>query len=473
LYRSTTESLEEVLDWSPDGNEILCKVGIANGKHAMELFHLEKRQTTPVRLIDDSDFSARFSPDGKSIAYESVQHGKRRVFVMSVDGHSEFALGSANAEYQAPIWTRDGARLLFVSNRSGRWDLWSVAARDGRPIEEPRMVYPEIGVVQRFPGWTDDHTMIYSRDEFPQAGGNVLTVGIDPASGTLTSEPKAVIPYFVGHQRDAGWSPDGQKIAFVTRDNRAKLYVYTPATGNLQQVPTGELVEFSRGRWDPSGDSIAVWSRKSLYRVSLSGNIHELYTREARFRTVGTMDKDWRLYSYGCTDNADDPESRKICVYDLMHRKIVREMPLPPDREMRQPRLSEDGKWLYYLLGKSDDRTPQQIMAAPVTGGESRVLTSVAEHIHAWGISPDGNYIAYSLVSDEKMPGASFKGTRLFIVPTSGGTPQQVELPNWDGRRQFNWSPDGKQIGYVSADHPEQWLAVSNFLPTEDAKQGQ
>ena len=48
---------------------------------------------------------------------------------------------------QGPVWSRDGARLAFTSNRSGSFGIWSVPIRNGREDGAPTQLKADIGDV--------------------------------------------------------------------------------------------------------------------------------------------------------------------------------------------------------------------------------------------------------------------------------------------------------------------------------------
>jgi Tol biopolymer transport system component len=71
--------------------------------------------------------SPRWSPDGRSIAY--LARGATAVDVQTIDvatGHVTALTKTAVTEV-APVWSRDGRRVLFgAPSRDGSWHVWSV-----------------------------------------------------------------------------------------------------------------------------------------------------------------------------------------------------------------------------------------------------------------------------------------------------------------------------------------------------------
>lgn len=85
------------------------------------------------------EHSASWSPDGKSIAYLSDASGEYEIYVRAQDGGGEPRRVTTNGSVWrfAPVWSRDGKRLLFA-DRSHRLVVLDVAT--GRETELDRLV---------------------------------------------------------------------------------------------------------------------------------------------------------------------------------------------------------------------------------------------------------------------------------------------------------------------------------------------
>jgi Tol biopolymer transport system component len=77
------------------------------------------------------------SPDGSALAVELISEtGDAGIWVGHVGGASLTPLASAPGRHFYPLWTADGRRVVFGSQRG---DTFSISARtvDGRSIEQP------------------------------------------------------------------------------------------------------------------------------------------------------------------------------------------------------------------------------------------------------------------------------------------------------------------------------------------------
>jgi Tol biopolymer transport system component len=109
------------LDWSPDGRSILQFSGSA-------LWIIPMDDGEPVRLTAGASAvgQARFSPDGRWIAYVSNESGREEVYVRAFPGPGRQQAVSA-AGGSEPQWRGDGRELFYVSAD----DALMVVAVDG------------------------------------------------------------------------------------------------------------------------------------------------------------------------------------------------------------------------------------------------------------------------------------------------------------------------------------------------------
>jgi len=152
------------------------------------------------------------SPDGRFIAYAwPDQYGNNELFVLATDGSSEVPVAPHATDDDTPFWTPDGKRLVFVSDRAGRRDLLAIEMKDGRPVGEPVSVYSNLGPV-RLMGFTGDGSLAYAQ---PLRESNVFVSDLDWAANAAANT-RRLSDRFVGTNRDAAWSPDGTRLAYLS-----------------------------------------------------------------------------------------------------------------------------------------------------------------------------------------------------------------------------------------------------------------
>ncbi len=107
----------EPSDWSGDGRHVIVNRGNigATDIWAYPLADLEK--AFPLVQSPFTDFDGRFSPDGRWIAYVSMQTGRQEVYVTAFPAGGARWQVSASGGMQ-PHWAPDGKTLYFVSLES-------------------------------------------------------------------------------------------------------------------------------------------------------------------------------------------------------------------------------------------------------------------------------------------------------------------------------------------------------------------
>lgn len=91
-------------------------------------------QARQLTFAEGNDLAPIFSPDGKRIVFESNRDGNSEIYVMNVDGSNQRNISnSPSTNDQGPIWSPDGKQVLFYSGRAGNWDLFLVSA-DGQNL---------------------------------------------------------------------------------------------------------------------------------------------------------------------------------------------------------------------------------------------------------------------------------------------------------------------------------------------------
>jgi eukaryotic-like serine/threonine-protein kinase len=124
VYR-TTERLETT-DWSRDGRYVLVDWGNIGSQDVWVVSLTEPVKAFPLVQTESPERAGQFSPDGRWVAYQSLQTGRNEIYVTPFPGGGARYQVSGNGGAQAR-WSRDGKQLYFVS---GDDDL-TVATVDG------------------------------------------------------------------------------------------------------------------------------------------------------------------------------------------------------------------------------------------------------------------------------------------------------------------------------------------------------
>jgi Tol biopolymer transport system component len=80
----------------------------------------------------ESAGTPRWSPDGRSIAFDAPWDGVTRIFVVRVDGYEQ---ARPLVEGLVPSFSRDGKWIYFASDQTGDWQVWKIPAGGGSPTQ--------------------------------------------------------------------------------------------------------------------------------------------------------------------------------------------------------------------------------------------------------------------------------------------------------------------------------------------------
>jgi dipeptidyl aminopeptidase/acylaminoacyl peptidase len=177
----------------------------------------------------------RWSPDGRWIAFDSVQPDDVQIYVVDAEGRNLHPITHGDFDNVVPSWSRDGKSIYFASNRTGSRQIWKHSLEDG---SERRLT--EHGGFDPFESY-DRQTIYYSKfDEpgiwsMPASGGN--------ASLIVAGRPQ--MSYW-GH-----WAvtESGLYLLDADAEPRPTIEFYSFATRRITPVLS---LEKSPSPWQPS-----------------------------------------------------------------------------------------------------------------------------------------------------------------------------------------------------------------------------
>jgi hypothetical protein len=114
----------EAAKWSPDGQQFVYSTCLGS-KCGIIRSNLDG--TTPVILSDHpSDTNPEISPDGSTVVFMSQRSGDWEIYRVGINGGEIIALTSDDASDGLPTWSPDGTKIAFVANRDGEWAMWDM-----------------------------------------------------------------------------------------------------------------------------------------------------------------------------------------------------------------------------------------------------------------------------------------------------------------------------------------------------------
>jgi Tol biopolymer transport system component len=187
---------------------------------------MEADGTNPRRLTDSLHATGPvWSPDGAQIAYEGRIDGNNDIFVMDAEGSSVTRLTQHEANDFRPTWSPDGTQIAFYSKREGTYDLFLM---DGDGSNLTRLT--DAQTHEAGPAWSPgDGKLLFVRMEQVDAEERALGLYVLD----LTSKQQTRLT--TGSEREAIWSPDASKIAYVVDEAEGMGLYVMDADGTHQK----------------------------------------------------------------------------------------------------------------------------------------------------------------------------------------------------------------------------------------------
>ncbi|MBK8233629.1 MAG: PD40 domain-containing protein [Candidatus Eisenbacteria bacterium] len=421
LRFEATEVTWASLDVHPGGRQILFDI-------LGDLYTLPIEGGVAKRITSGPayDYQARWSRDGARIVFTSDRGGVENIWTMNADGSRPLPLTEERDQVvNGPAWSPDGeyviARKRLTDYSSlGRTELWMMHTRGGsglqitRADDRPEVNEPVFSRDGRFVYFSNRPSR-YRYDNNPY-GGIFQIHRFDRVNGQFA----AVTDGYGGAGRPT-LSFDGRKLAFVRRDRlQTVLYLHDLETGRERAIWdgldqdmqenfafTGTYPLFS---FTPDDRAIVIWAKGKLWRIDLaSGNPTEIPFRAEVEQVI--------------TEALRFP--RDIASDQFRVRMIS------------WPTQAPDGKSLVFSAVGS-------LWRMPLPNGTPSRLGSRGGLAYAPSFSPDGKWLTYVTWSDS-LAGSVWK------MPAGGGS--AVDLTTRPAQYANPiFSPDGRKIAFVRGD---------------------
>ncbi|MFM8795455.1 MAG: TolB family protein, partial [Betaproteobacteria bacterium] len=368
------------VDVSPDGKTLVFDL-----LGDLYLLPIEGGQARPLTSSMAWEHQARFSPDGRQLAFVSDAGGGDNIWVMNLDGSGARAITQEPERLlNNPVWHPSGhyvlARKHYFGTRSmGSGEIWLYHLDGGKGValnEKPNW-QKDLGEPAISP---DARHLYYSRDTTP---GNSFEYNKDSNKEIFRifrqdlhdghTEPFVTGPG--GAVRPVP-SPDGKHLAFVRRvRNQSTLFIKDLQTGTERALWGGlsrDLQEawsvygvYPGFAWMPDSQQLVVWAQGKLWRVQArSGQASEIpfhvrHTREVReaLRVPQTVAPD--TFDVKQLRHVQVSPDGRFTVYSalgqLWQRSLEREdaparrLPAQSEHFEFQPSLSRDGRRVVYV----------------------------------------------------------------------------------------------------------------------------
>ncbi|HET7113711.1 MAG TPA: DPP IV N-terminal domain-containing protein, partial [Pyrinomonadaceae bacterium] len=385
------DALDQLDGWSRDGAWLYFTSSSRDIGGLNDAFRVAALGGTPMQVSADrytNEFFSAPSPDGKTLAFSArgIASGQwwrkghshideAEVWLLrSFDdgpGTYERVTAAGGAKELWPMWSADGRRLYYVSdradagNKSGAQNVWVVTPgrSDFRRVSnftDGRVLWPNISY--------DGREVVFERNfgiwKLDTDSGKTTEVSITRRGAS--SGPAIERVRLTDRISEMQLSPDGKKVAFIVR---GEVFAASAADGGDAARVSKSAAEEYQVTWAPD-------SRRLVYVSGRDGTPH--------------------LFLYDFNNNTETKLTSEVA-------------------DDSTPRFSPDGKSLAFIRGGKEMRVMD------LADKKERVVVTafferppiVADRPYVW--SPDSKWIAYVPVGENQ-----FKN--LYIVAASGGT---------------------------------------------------
>ncbi|MDK3162326.1 DPP IV N-terminal domain-containing protein [Kamptonema cortianum] len=227
--------------------------------------------------LGDEIVQAEFGVPGignSKIAYVMERGGKKEIFLADYDGANARQVTNDQRLNVGPSLSRDGKYLVYTSYRAGFPDLVLQ-----RLVEKDRKTVAAYSGTNTGGAISPDNTQI----AFSASIFGTPEIALIPLTGAGKARPTRVTNTR-GTSSSPTWSPDGQRICYVSDERGSvQLYIIPKGGGQSERLSTGSTYS-TKPSWSPDGKAIAFTTRQGgRFQIA----IYDIATKQTRTVTQG------------------------------------------------------------------------------------------------------------------------------------------------------------------------------------------
>jgi Tol biopolymer transport system component/DNA-binding winged helix-turn-helix (wHTH) protein len=371
-----SDVLAQDATWMPDGKNILYTSG-----SQIAIVSLESGRSTPFATVAGRAFWPRWSPDGKLLRFTIIDTVNHTSSLWEISGNRHIAhplLKNWNGSTHqcCGVWTADGKFFVFEATRDGNSDLWKMnASLDSSPV---RITNGPLNYKAPSPG---------------RNGEQIFFIGRDVQSKLEQYDPERneYVPLqgFLANASHVRYSRDGQWVAWV--DSNSRLW-RARINGADKLLLTPDSMQVFMAEWSPDGTRLALMSRGpgqpwQIYTVSANGGNPERLLQKDQNLGDPSFSPDGKYIVFGMVPELMEQKNVTglIEMVDLSTHRVTE---VPGSEGLFSPRWSPDGR---FIAAVAWDQTKVMLYDTKSQTWKTLAITSAANPV--WSRDSQAIYI--------------------------------------------------------------------------------
>ncbi len=430
LKRLTFDDGFDQLDgWSRDGRWIYFSSTSRDIGGLNDLYRVSVNGGTPMTVSADrytNEFFCAPSPDGKTLAFAArgiasgqwwrkghshIDESEIWLLRSFEDGAGTYerVTAAGGAKELWPMWSADGGKLFYVSDRSGAQNIWTATpgrsdARRLSSFTDGRVLWPNASY--------DGREIVFEHNfsiwKLDTENGKASEVAITRRGAS--AGPGIERQRISDQISELQLSPDGKKVAFVVR---GEVFAASATDGGDAARVSNSAAEEYQVAWSPDSRRLVYVSDRDgvphLFLYDFSTNSETQLTRDAADDSTPRFSPDGKSLAF-----IRGAKELRVMDVSTKSERVIKSafFERPPIISDRPFVWSPDGKWLAYIpVGENQFKNVNVVSLDGASSGSASYLANVFSNSVSW--SPDGTYVLF----DSGQRTESTQLARIDLVP--------------------------------------------------------
>ncbi|MGG4468143.1 S9 family peptidase [Paenibacillus alvei] len=268
---------------SPDGKGFLYVVtGISEDKDAYysNIYYQSLEDSSKSyqwTFGEHRNTSPRWSPNGEEIAFVSNRSGKNQIYVLNINGGEAKQLTFVRNGASNPVWSADGSEIAFQTSIGKKESLQDKEITE-KTEEKPQALEVDM--------------MKYKSDSAGFWNGSYSHIAIvNKETAELKEVTSGENDYYL-----ESWSPDGKYLAITADESEDKdfsfesdVYLYALETKEWKKI-TESNGQFGRVTWSPNSQKIGIIGSGREYE---NATLYKIWVYDLNREELRCLTEDW------------------------------------------------------------------------------------------------------------------------------------------------------------------------------------